>query len=154
MTVAAAAELMCVSERAVQDWIEQGLISHESFPDGSPGIRVTDELHERSGPISTGFVMWDLHRGVDVASLVADSDGSAEERLIALGEIALDKASAGLAELTGEPWPAKPGEFPSGFPPFTARISDGALRMSYGGADRPILELRPIDVGSIRIDLH
>jgi hypothetical protein len=28
------AALMGVSERAVDDWIERGLISHESFPDG------------------------------------------------------------------------------------------------------------------------
>jgi hypothetical protein len=94
-------------------------------------------------------MVWVAGAGIDVAQLASDDEQSVERRLISLAEQALETASEALSEITAEPWPAKAGMFPGGFPPIHARISDGSLFMSYGEPDAPILELRPIRLAEI-----
>jgi hypothetical protein len=94
-------------------------------------------------------MVWVAGAGIDVAQLAADDEQSVEQRLISLAEQALETASEALSEITAEPWPAKGGMFPGGFPPIRARISDGSLFVSYGEPDAPILELAPIRLAEI-----
>jgi hypothetical protein len=68
ITLAEAAEILRVSEQALEDWIAADLIAYETLPSGEHRIRLLDEQHE-VGPIRrSSLVSLDLHSGVDHAS--------------------------------------------------------------------------------------
>ena len=87
--------------------------------------------------------------GIDVARIIGDGDNPSEERIRLVGERALEIASESLSEVTMDPWPAKPRQFPGGFPPCNALITDGQLNMSYGDPSAPVLTLAPISLADL-----
>ncbi len=86
--------------------------------------------------------------GSDVALAVGAGE-SLEERLVGAARNMLGTASDAFSQVTTDPWPARPGQFPSGFPPFDAKIADGELRLWYGEERAPILELSPIKLDEL-----
>jgi hypothetical protein len=105
-------------------------------PDGVD-VRVDDRM------------VWVAGSGVDVERSVADDEQSLEQRIIDTAEHMLDTASDAISEVIGEPWPARAGQFPGGFPPYEAAIVNGQLVMSYGKPDDPILTLSPIPLADV-----
>jgi hypothetical protein len=89
-------------------------------------------------------IVWVAGAGIDVAGIIGHGEGTAQERVRATGERALEITSESLSEITVEPWPAKARQFPGGFPPCNATIANGELSLSYGDPGNPILALQPI----------
>src|SRR5262249_43616547 len=88
--------------------------------------------------------------GVDVPMCLAYSENQAPEALIAsIAESVLEHVSDRLADDTTEPWPARGGQFPGGFAPIGTTIEDGVLRMWWGDAGAPILELEPLPLAEV-----
>lgn len=87
--------------------------------------------------------------GIDVAHIVSHGEDGAQERVRAAGERALEIASETLCEITSDPWPAKPRQFPGGFPPCNATIVNHELSLSYGDPNNPILTLGSIALGDV-----
>ncbi|MGO9751246.1 MAG: hypothetical protein ACLP22_06990 [Solirubrobacteraceae bacterium] len=87
--------------------------------------------------------------GIDVAHMISHSEGGAQERVRVVGERALQIASEALSEITMDPWPAEPRQFPGGFPPCNANIANGGLSLSYGDPENPILTLQPIALSDV-----
>ena len=57
-----------------------------------------------------------------------------------------------LADDTTEPWPARAGQFEGGFAaPIGTEIAEGRLRMWWGDAAAPILELEPLPLEQVLI---
>jgi hypothetical protein len=88
--------------------------------------------------------------GTDVAGWVAGSADEPPEALIpAIAARVMETTSEHLADDTTEPWPARGGQFPGGFAPIGAEIADGVLRMWWGEAAAPILELEPLPLAEV-----
>jgi excisionase family DNA binding protein len=208
ITAAEAASILGVSEEAVSEWIDSGLIDSVALSGGERRLRLKQETHFRSGPLQTSSFLLDLGLGgfrqelaqrrfeheseglswtgldperlmslladamrdvvpagvsvrtehgriwiaagaTNVAGIVSDDDQTIEERIIIAAERMLETASDSISEITAEPWPARAGEFPQGFPPCRAVISERTLYLSYGDKHNPILKLAPIDLASV-----
>ena len=88
--------------------------------------------------------------GTDVAGWVAGSDAEPPEVLIpSIAARVMETTSEHLADETAEPWPARGGQFPGGFAPIGAEIADGVMRMWWGEAGAPILELEPLPLAEV-----
>jgi len=87
--------------------------------------------------------------GADIARIVSDGCVGVEERLVEAAERLLEVASESVSEVTSDPWPGRAGMFPGGFPPLSAEISNGELRMFYGEPEEPLLVLAPIRISDV-----
>lgn len=88
--------------------------------------------------------------GTDVAGWVARSEAEPPEELIAaIAARVMETTSEDLADDTAEPWPARGGQFPGGFAPIGTEIAGGRLRMWWGEAGAPILELVPLPLAEV-----
>jgi hypothetical protein len=88
--------------------------------------------------------------GTDVAAWVAGSADQPPEALIpVIAARVMETTSEDLADDTTEPWPARGGQFPGGFAPIGAEIADGVMRMYWGEAGAPILELEPLPLAEV-----
>ena len=93
--------------------------------------------------------VWVAGAGVDVGELVADGKEPVQDRIVLAAERLLEVASEAISEITADPWPATAREFPGGFPPYEAVISDRQLLMSYGDSADPLLTLTPIQLDDV-----
>jgi hypothetical protein len=88
--------------------------------------------------------------GIDVAAMANDDGESLEERVCQTARHALDALQDRIADETTEPWPARAGVVPGGFPAANAEIADEQVRLYYGDSRAPILELTPISLRDVR----
>jgi hypothetical protein len=90
--------------------------------------------------------------GTDVALCVAAGEADAPEELVrSTVERVMASTSDHLADDTTEPWPARAGQFDGGFAPIGTEIAEGRLRMWWGDAAAPILELEPLPLEQVLI---
>jgi hypothetical protein len=82
--------------------------------------------------------------GSDIAAMANDDGESLEERVCCAARHALEVAQDRIAEETTDPWPARAGVVPGGFPVPRAEIADEQIRLYYGESGTPILELAPV----------
>jgi excisionase family DNA binding protein len=92
--------------------------------------------------------------GIDVAAMADDDGESLEERVCRAARHALDAPQDWIADETTEPWPARAGVLPGGFPAPNAEIVDEQVRLYYGDSGAPILELAPIRLRDVRSIAH
>jgi hypothetical protein len=83
--------------------------------------------------------------GVDVAWWLSGSeDRSPEELVAAIAAQVMENTSERVADETAEPWPARAGQFEGGFAPVGTEVRDRVVRMWWGNAEAPVLELEPL----------
>jgi hypothetical protein len=87
---------------------------------------------------------------IDVAAIANDDGTSLQERVCRAARHALGAPQDWIADETSEPWPARAGVVPGGFPAANAEIADEHIRLYYGDSDAPILELAPIRLRDVR----
>jgi len=88
--------------------------------------------------------------GIDVAAMANDDGESLEERVCRAARQALEAPQDWIADETTEPWPARAGDLPGGFPAPNAEIADEQVRLYYGDSGAQILELAPISLRDVR----
>jgi hypothetical protein len=88
--------------------------------------------------------------GIDVAAMANDDGKSLEERVCRVARHALEAPQDWIADETTEPWPARAGDLPGGFPAPNAEIAGEQVRLYYGDSRAPILELAPIRLRDVR----
>ena len=88
--------------------------------------------------------------GVDVAWWLSGSeDRSPEELVAAVAAQVMENTSERVADETAEPWPARAGDFESGFAPVGTEVRDRVVRMWWGNAEAPVLELEPLVLAEV-----
>jgi hypothetical protein len=105
--------------------------------------------------VSEGGIVWikdeDGHgAGSDIALLVSDDGVAPREQARRAAERTLEVAQEMIAEETADPWPARAGQLPGGFPCPHAEIVDGSIRLYYGDPRMPILALPAISLDAVR----
>jgi excisionase family DNA binding protein len=88
--------------------------------------------------------------GSDIALLVSDDGVAPREQARRAAERTLEVAQEMIAEETADPWPARAGQLPGGFPCPHAEIVDGSIRLYYGDPRTPILALPAISLDAMR----
>ena len=87
--------------------------------------------------------------GSDIALMVSDRGVSPDEQARRGAERTLEVAQEMIAEEIGDPWPAKAGELPGGFPCPHAEIVGQSIRLYYGAPSAPILALGTISLEEV-----
>lgn len=109
----------------------------------------------RLSVVAEGGIVWIRNEeghgaGSDIALLVSDDGLSPHEQARRAAERTLGVAQEIIAEETTDPWPARAGQLPGGFPCPHAEIVGESIRLYYGDPSTPILALPAIPLNAVR----